>query len=253
MGDCCEYLLWDSEFFGLQIGRVVDHYLDVEKVEEINQWIANQNIDCLYFLANADDVTTTSLAESNGYHLVDLRVTLEHKINDTDGSINPQSGIRFAALDDLVHLREIASQSHTDARFYSDPLFNRAKVDALYATWIENSYQGFAQAVLVASINDTPAGYITCHLDPESTGRIGLIAVAPEARGQQLGTRLIESALNWFQQQGCQRVTVVTQGRNVQAQRLYQKCGFLTHSIQIWYHRWSKFEGWDSNELRNSF
>jgi ribosomal protein S18 acetylase RimI-like enzyme len=33
--------------------------------------------------------------------------------------------------------------------------------------------------------------------------------------------------------------TVVTQGRNIASQRLYQKHGFVTQSIQLWYHRWT--------------
>jgi ribosomal protein S18 acetylase RimI-like enzyme len=33
-------------------------------------------------------------------------------------------------------------------------------------------------------------------------------------------------------------VSVVTQGRNVAAQRLYQRAGFVTASTQLWYHRW---------------
>jgi hypothetical protein len=32
---------------------------------------------------------------------------------------------------------------------------------------------------------------------------------------------------------------VVTQARNVPAQRLYQKCGFITRSVELWFHRWS--------------
>jgi hypothetical protein len=34
-------------------------------------------------------------------------------------------------------------------------------------------------------------------------------------------------------------VRVVTQGRNVRAQRLYQAHGLLTRSIGLWFHRWS--------------
>jgi ribosomal protein S18 acetylase RimI-like enzyme len=37
---------------------------------------------------------------------------------------------------------------------------------------------------------------------------------------------------------GVQRVSVVTQGRNVAAQKLYQSCGFTTCSVQLWYHWW---------------
>ena len=48
-----------------------------------------------------------------------------------------------------------------------------------------------------------------------------------------------ESALDWFATQGVEKVTVVTQGRNGAAQRLYQRCGFVTGSIHLWYHKWN--------------
>jgi hypothetical protein len=30
----------------------------------------------------------------------------------------------------------------------------------------------------------------------------------------------------------------VTQGKNIAAQRLYQKNGFLIRDLQLWYHKW---------------
>jgi hypothetical protein len=33
-------------------------------------------------------------------------------------------------------------------------------------------------------------------------------------------------------------MTVVTQGRNRGAQRLYQQCGFLSRDLQLWHHKW---------------
>jgi hypothetical protein len=33
-------------------------------------------------------------------------------------------------------------------------------------------------------------------------------------------------------------VTVVTQGRNLPAQRLYQSRGFRTQRLQVWHHLW---------------
>jgi hypothetical protein len=37
-----------------------------------------------------------------------------------------------------------------------------------------------------------------------------------------------------------QQATVVTQGRNVVSQRVYQRCAFMTRSAQLWYHCWFK-------------
>jgi ribosomal protein S18 acetylase RimI-like enzyme len=53
-----------------------------------------------------------------------------------------------------------------------------------------------------------------------------------------VGRKLVVASLGWFDAHGADRVTVVTQGRNIAAQRLYQRCGFLTRSTGLWYHRW---------------
>jgi ribosomal protein S18 acetylase RimI-like enzyme len=42
----------------------------------------------------------------------------------------------------------------------------------------------------------------------------------------------------YFGKRRIAKVNVVTQGRNVRAQRLYQKSGFATDSVMLWYHKW---------------
>jgi hypothetical protein len=44
--------------------------------------------------------------------------------------------------------------------------------------------------------------------------------------------------LHWLAEQGVPRATVVTQGRNVVAQRLYQSMGFKTSTLHCWHHLW---------------
>lgn len=88
-------------------------------------------------------------------------------------------------------------------------------------------------------IEGTIAGYVTCHLPPNSdSGSIGLIAVSPTHQGQGLGKALITAATDWFASRGVRRVSVVTQGRNVPAQRLYARCGFIPSRLELYYHLW---------------
>jgi len=113
----------------------------------------------------------------------------------------------------------------------------------LYETWIEKSCKGYADAVLVAELQGWPVGYISCHLLDQAEGQIGLFGVSADFQGKGLGQKLVNESLRWFAEQGMRQVTVVTQGRNCRAQRLYQRCGFLTRSVQLWYHRWFRSRG----------
>jgi hypothetical protein len=48
----------------------------------------------------------------------------------------------------------------------------------------------------------------------------------------------VKHFLSWAAREDAKRAVVITQGRNVRAQRLYQRSGFVTASSQLWYHRW---------------
>jgi ribosomal protein S18 acetylase RimI-like enzyme len=100
---------------------------------------------------------------------------------------------------------------------------------------------GFAEHVIVAEVGGVAVGYVTCHADYEaSEGSIGLIAVSEHARSSGLGSALTRAAISWCHASGLERTTVVTQGRNVAAQRTFQRTGFITSSTSLWFHRWQR-------------
>lgn len=107
------------------------------------------------------------------------------------------------------------------------------------------------------------AGYVTCHLAEHAgsttgggpsgrlgsanrrgaaarLGSIGLIGVGARHRGSGLGAALVAAALDWLAAHGAGRAEVVTQGANVAAQRLYQRAGFVTREVGLWYHLWPR-------------
>ncbi len=181
------------------------------------------------------------LAEEARFHLVDVRVTLGLEMEELAPGPGPACVPPFQPAD-LPGLRAIARVSHRDSRFYYDRNLPDSLCDSLYETWIANSVQGYAQAVLVGGVS-IPACRLHHLSSQRAPGQIGVFAVAPEAQGRGLGQQLVLSALRWFQQQGVSEVTVVTQGRNVRGQRLYQKCGFSTRAAELWYHYWPGFAG----------
>jgi dTDP-4-amino-4,6-dideoxy-D-galactose acyltransferase len=228
-------LEWDSAFWGVTVGRVSANALTAERLADIDAWARAHHVDCLYFLALPDDPETVGVAQEAGFRLVDLRVEFARPAEE----VEPAARVRSYRPGDLESLRMIARTSHENTRFYADPHFPRERCSDLYDTWIVRSCDGWADAVLVAVLDRRAAGYVTCHFDRTSNrGSIGLIAVSAAARGKGLGRELVLGAVGWCREHGSTEVSVVTQGANVAAQRLFQVCGFLTLSTGLWFHRW---------------
>lgn len=57
------------------------------------------------------------------------------------------------------------------------------------------------------------------------------MVVFPEARGQGIGSQLLAAAIAYARQQGCQRITLLTDHDNLAAQTFYAKEGFALSSM----------------------
>jgi dTDP-4-amino-4,6-dideoxy-D-galactose acyltransferase len=221
-----QVLEWDSEFWGVRIAQVSD--------PEVDAWARANGIACAYLLVPAADSEAVRRAEEAGFRLMDVRVELDTPTARSEQPVRPHEA------GDVERLRAIARRNHGDTRFYADAHFPRERADELYDTWIRRSCEGWADVVLVAHVDGEAAGYVSVH-EREQVASIGLIGVDELARGRGIGESLVRGALDWAAGRGLARCTVVTQGRNVGAQRLFQRCGFRTSSVSLWFHKW-----WDA-------
>ena len=235
----CESIEWDSAFFGVRIARLTGPLDSPQAVLHLQQWLASSRSDCVYYLAEIGSAGSVRAAENLGFRYVDVRATLEREIAEPAPveDVFPEN-VHTHCDADLPALRALARLSHRETRFYADPRFPRKQCDALYETWIENECRGGAAAVLVATGAGGLQGYLTCHLEPPNAGRIGLFAVDAAARGRGVGSRLLGCGLKWFAARGVHRLSVVTQGHNRAALRVYQRQGFAVSSLQLWLHWW---------------
>lgn len=234
----CQRLPWDSKFFGVEVARVNGDTLDRDRAALIDTWCQEHQIQLLYFLARSDDSVTTQAAQASHYREVDVRVTLERSLAGYQPAAS-RSTVSTFIESDLPALRQIARSSYTDSRFYHDGRLPRAKCDELYDIWTTQACEREPDHVLVARDGGEAVGYVSCSINPESRrSDIVLIGVAQHARGRGIGKSLVETALNWAAARNSPVVSVVTQGRNVAAQRLYEGCGFVTRSLGRYYHKW---------------
>lgn len=234
----CRPRPWDTDFFGRRVAELTHRRLTPALVEQGLALADDMEADCVYYLADCHHPLSVQLAERHGFHFVDIRLTFEH---DLQGLAAPHAAdgvrVRTVRREDVPTLKRIAGASYHLSRYYFDQNFPRERCTAFYTEWIGKSCNGYVDAVLVADVDDRPAGYITCRMDGER-GAVELVGIDADARGRGVGRSLVGHALAWFQQHGARRVEVVTQGRNYAAQRLYQRAGFVTLRTELWYHKW---------------
>lgn len=229
----CSLLEWDSNFFGYPVARLYERHVDADSLAEASDWCKAHAVRCLYYLAPAKHAPSLLAAQAAGMQFVDIRLTLTHKIVPRQ-SWTAREPISLATDTERAALVTFAPHLASVSRFYADPRFGTEAAARLYKAWFKKK----ADATWVARIPDGIGGGITCNIEPNGTGAIDLLVVAPDNQEQGLGLALCISALRWFTRQNCTQVRVVTQGHNVASQRVYQQAGFVTHSVEIWFHKW---------------
>lgn len=224
-----ERLDWDSAHFGFPIARLVP-----ERCDAFGKAVTaarDGGIRCVYLLLDAADAARLDAAQAAGFRVRDVRVELERRL---DGAASaPPSGVHDALPDDVAALERIARERFTDARFFTDDGFPADRAAALYAAWLRRGLDTAERRVLVAGDAE---GFLVAHT---GTGTVELIAVAAGAEGHGYGAALVAAADAGFAAAGLERARVVTQARNVGAQRLYQRAGYRTSAVAYWLHWWN--------------
>jgi dTDP-4-amino-4,6-dideoxy-D-galactose acyltransferase len=233
-------LAWDTEFFGFSVASVLPPKLSAPQMAQVLAWSQENSIRCLYWLADSTAPDVIEIARQNEFDAIDLRLQLECS-RLKEHSPTRSEAIHPARRSDLDQLTRLSAATQQDNRFHKDRRFPALKASDLYAQWVQRDLA--ENHVLVSKDEgDRITGFISYRAAPgASAGSISLLSVSQDYSGRGIGFGLTQAATHEMFSRGCSRVTVVTQGSNIGAQRVYQNAGFRTASTGTWFHRWFDF------------
>ena len=175
--------------------------------------------------------------EKAGFRYVGGVVTLNMKPSRGYGGkipTGPGINVRPAKPSDLAPLKVIAREAFREGRFYHETGLRKGSAQKIYGAWAKNMLN-YADEVLVAA-GKNPLGFVSLKKDTAlRRWWIDLIAVAPRAQSQGIGSRLAaESRQTAFRQKEWD-LAVKTEPENLGALCFYLKNGFKPESFHLDY------------------
>lgn len=237
-----EHLHWDSDFFGYEVGAVstpIDTFPKLDELlAEFNS--CKEKLVYVYLPLSGMDLVSRIL-EERGALLADVRAELTVDLDERhSGGIDSKDVIlRDGERRDAKEAGELASKCFRGStRFYRDPHIPDEKCDLLYRIWAAGDILDSDGMSLVSASSDKLLGFCTAVKTGPANARLGLICVSSRARGRGIGHGLLSGMAGRLRNDGCERLSAVTQLVNTAAIRMYEKAGFLLESTTAVVHLW---------------
>jgi dTDP-4-amino-4,6-dideoxy-D-galactose acyltransferase len=227
-----EHLSWDSQFFGLKVGRAVFSRLSEEELASICKEKQEGLYAAVYLFSGLPADASHEKLEQAGCKLYDIKRTYyKDKLNNL---AMPEGCLSYTGPL-TPELLALAIDSGHKSRFRNDSRLQH-KASELYTLWIEKSLsRQIADEVIVCLEAGKIQGFVSLAVK-NGTGKIGLIAVDANCRGRGLGRKLMQAAESYYASAGAANAEVVTQQDNTGACRLYESSGYLRHTDVFVYH-----------------
>lgn len=234
-----QLLSWDSDVFGFPIAKIIPERMAQDQLLHHLADLKQQQVKLVYWASDSLDPISQSAALAAGGIIADYKTTyqidLENLNNRPVIDAEIESYSQAAPNDDLF---ELAYESGLYSRFKVDPRISDEQFKKVYRLWMINSVRKqIAQEVLVIKRDNKIVGMVTLG-EKNQSGDIGLLAVNPNYRGQQIGSKLVYAAQAWCVNKGYKQGQVVTQQLNLPAAALYEKCGYSVEKVENFFHFW---------------
>lgn len=253
---------WDSEITGRRIGTVkhlaasstdrVGTEILNELIGELIRNVAKRGAECVVCKVQSNEFVAIHALERQAFLLMDTlqdfvfdfsRTPMETiNIAGPDGKLK----IRRAKPEDLPALMAISEKAFADyfGRYHADPQMPSGTATKIYTEWVRAAFQGWADWILVAELNDKIAGYglwrKALKTEEKNSLRIAhydLGATDPEFRGRGLRTALTLEGMA-IARDFAQYLIGPVHVSNYPAQHTLHKLGWRISGARHSFHKW---------------
>lgn len=229
-----------KEMYNLHIRNTQPQFTSDEVKEKINEVLSSSefyHVEHITAKVDTDKKPIVNALVDQGFRLTDTLVTYVFVFGK---SVLPRLSHKIELGDcndkDLKYLKKIALESFKIDRFHSDDSLPDNLCDTYYEKWIENSYNGLADRVIVARHQGEALGFTTAKVYPDDDfAHMVLSAVSDQHRGLGIYTSMIHEGTRWAIEKYADQkkgMLVGTQIDNIAVQKAWIKLGYTIHSSQ---------------------
>lgn len=227
-------LPWDSEFFGIPIGRIDLDGRDQASIIDAEQDARRHGVVCLYGSLDPAEVALTVDVQGLGYRFVEASTTYRLDPGAPPLPTPSQVTIRPGAEADVSRLSLIIDRLAPWSRFAVDPRFGLDAARRLQEQWVRRAVSGGdgEHSLVVAEDASGPLAFVARTTRPAPV--VDLFGAFAEGTGAT--RQLVQDARRWASKGPLLIGSIAA--RNVLAQRWVTGCGARLSGVRYRYHRW---------------
>jgi len=214
----------DEERFGVRTARAEE--VTAAALPSVISFCHRHAVVLLIARCPASDLRAAQAMEREGFLLMD---TLLHYgrdlLNAPIPADSPVIPVRAALPGEEGDVAEVAAQAFRGylGHYHADERLDRGQCDEVYTSWALRSClsRDVADEVLVASLGDSIAGFLTLRMATPEEGQGILFAVSPSARGCGVSSALMIGGMRWCLEKGASRMMIPTQINNMRSQKVW--------------------------------
>ncbi|MFT5201547.1 MAG: hypothetical protein ACI9C1_000923 [Candidatus Aldehydirespiratoraceae bacterium] len=236
MSERIEALSWDSEFFGVSVGKIDLNGVTDADLVSITAEANDRRFDCVYGqLDPTNDSGYTAIdVQNHRFQLIETNVLMARRDIPFEG-IPTKSNARIATEADIEILHDSLDRLAPWSRFGADPRFGKAAARRMHQAWVERAIRDDHRMLAIAEDEDGVTGISTqVDIGPGGTPCVDLMGVVKPGKG--VSGVLLQALFDWAPDGPLEAGPCAA--RNIAVLRFLERYNFSVGMVTYTYHWW---------------